>query len=108
MPPQGTHDSQHEVSRNATRDSVSSSLLSSVVTSNTPGIMGSGSSESESDDISIMDDFDSDEVLENNSRQDLIQWIRALQRRVRRMEDSADRKASDILGRAQMQCERDE
>jgi hypothetical protein len=85
-----------------------SSLPSSVVTSNTPDVMGSRSSDSESDEISIMEDFDCDEVLQNNSRQDLIRWIKALQRRVRAMENSAERKASDMLGCAQMQCERDE
>lgn len=93
MPPQGTHDSQHGVSRDATINT---------------DIMGSGSSDSESEERSITEDFDCDEVLKNNSRQDLIQWIKALQRRVRTMENSADRKASDMLGRAQMQCERDE
>jgi hypothetical protein len=49
-----------------------SSLPSSVVTSNTPDVMGSRSSDSESDEISIMEDFDCDEVLQNNSRQDLV------------------------------------
>jgi hypothetical protein len=107
MPPQGTHNSQHGVSRDAMLNTVSS-LPSSVVTSNTPDVMGSRSSDSESDEISIMEDFDCDEVLQNNSRQDLIQWIKALQRWVRAMENSAERKASDMLGSAQMQCERDE
>ena len=77
MPPQGTHDSQHGVSRDAMLNTVSS-LPSSVVTSNTPDVMGSRSSDSESDEISIMEDFDCDEVLKNNLRQDLIQWIKAL------------------------------
>jgi hypothetical protein len=78
------------------------------MTSRTADVMRSESSDSESEELSIMEDFDCEEVLQNNSRQDLILWIKALQRRVRRMEDSADRKASDMLGRAQMQCERDE
>jgi hypothetical protein len=70
--------------------------------------MHSDASDSEREELSIMGDFDCEEVLQNNTRQDLILWIKALQRRVRRMEDSADRKASDMLGRAQMQCKRDE
>ena len=81
MPPQGTHDSQHGVSRDAT-----------IITE----IMGSESLDSESDERSITEDFDCDKVPKNYSRQDLIQWIKALQRWVRTMENSADRKASDM------------
>ena len=58
MPPQGTHDSQHGVSGDV------NSLPSSVMTSHTPDVMRSKSSDSESEELSIMEDFDCEEVLQ--------------------------------------------
>lgn len=68
----------------------------------TPG-MSEDSSEST---IGIMDDLASDDEITNH-KDELVLWIRALQEQVRKLEDSAARNTSEILGRTQMQCERD-
>jgi hypothetical protein len=59
-----------------------------------------------SENDSIMEELESDD--ESNKTEDLRRWIRALQEWVRTMEDIAAHKTSEVLGRAQMHCERDE
>ena len=53
-----------------------------------------------------MDEFDSDDERTHDT-EDLIQWIKALQQKVRSLEENAERNANEMLARAQMQCERD-
>ena len=53
-----------------------------------------------------MDEFDSDNERTHDT-EDLIQWIKALQQKVRSLEENAERNANEMLTHAQMQCERD-
>jgi hypothetical protein len=74
--------------------------------------MSSSRSESSDDVLSIMDEFDSEDERTHNTKrthntEDLIQWIKALQQKVRSLEENAERNANEMLARAQMQCERD-
>jgi hypothetical protein len=68
--------------------------------------MSSSRSESSDDVLSIMDELDSEDERTHNT-EDLIQWIKALQQKVRSLEENAERNANEMLARAQMQCERD-
>ena len=53
-----------------------------------------------------MDAIDSEDETTHNTK-DLIQWIKALQQKVRSLEENAERNANEMLAHAQMQCERD-
>jgi hypothetical protein len=64
------------------------------------------SEDSSESTIGIMDDLASDDEITNH-KDELVLWIRALQEQVRKLEDSAARNTSEILGRTQMQCKRD-
>jgi predicted transcriptional regulator len=68
-------------------------------------------------DLSIMDDIESDDESHT-----IVTWIRSLQMRIRKMEGennglkeeidkmkaNAEQETSELIGRAQVQCERDE
>jgi len=56
--------------------------------------------------LSIMDELDSDDERTHDT-EDLIQWIKALQQKVRSLEENAERNANEMLARVQMQCESD-
>ena len=68
--------------------------------------MSSSRSASSDDVLSIMDEFNSDDERTHNTK-DLIQWIKALQQKVRSLEENVERNANEMLTCAQMQCERD-
>jgi hypothetical protein len=68
--------------------------------------MSSSRSGSSEDGLSIMDELDSDDERTHDT-EDLIQWIKALQQKVRSLEENAERNANEMLARAQTQCERD-
>ena len=68
--------------------------------------MSSSRSESSDGVLSIMDEFNSDDEKTHHT-EDLIQWIKALQQKVRSLEENAERNANEMLACAQMQCERD-
>jgi hypothetical protein len=74
----------------------------------------------ERSDLSIMDDIESDD--ESHTTNELVTWIKGLQMRIRKMEcennglkeeidkmkANAEKETSELIGRAQVQCERDE
>jgi hypothetical protein len=74
----------------------------------------------ERSELSIMDDIESDDEI--HSTNELVMWIKGLQMRIRKMEcennglkeeidkmkANAKKATSELLGHAQVQCERDE
>ena len=68
--------------------------------------MSASGSESSKEMLSIMDELDSDDEMTHNT-EDLIQWIKALQQKVRSIEENAESNANEMLEHAQMQCVRD-
>ena len=68
--------------------------------------MSTTRSELSEDQWSIMDELDSDDER-THDKEELIMWIKALQQKVRSMEENAERNTNEMLECAQMQCERD-
>jgi hypothetical protein len=58
--------------------------------------MSSSRSGSSEDGLSIMDELDSDDERTHDT-EDLIQWIKALQQKVRSLEENAERNANEML-----------
>jgi hypothetical protein len=92
-----------------------------VLVDDSPGIWegNTGGDWVERSDLSIMDDVKSDN--ESHTTNELVMWIKGLQMRIRKMEvennglkeeidkmkANAEKATSELLGRAQVQCERD-